>query len=187
MAFEAAFRALDALYRPPLKWQTRLYDRFARGDIPGVCRLPTGLGKTSAIPIWLIALACGACLPLRLVYIVNRRTVVDQATDDAKRLLARLYRSGQQDGLPWATKEAIKELGLESEPSLPSDHAPAMKFLRMALHALCTGDSDPLARARDIGFGHVHASGLSMPHRSAGGSSPTSAATIVRKCSPRRS
>ncbi len=143
--FESVFRALDAHHRPPLKWQTRLYERFVRGgggDVPGVCRLPTGLGKTSVIPIWLIALcggACGAQLPRRLVYIVNRRTVVDQATDDAKRLLARLYRSGQRDGLAWATEEAIKKLGLESEP-LPSDHAPATKHLRLALDALCTGD-----------------------------------------------
>ncbi len=143
--FEAAFRAFDANHRPPLKWQTRLYERFVRGgqgDVPGVCSLPTGLGKTSVIPIWLIALcggASGAQLPRRLVYIVNRRTVVDQATDDAKRLLARLYRSGQQDGLAWATEEAIKKLGLESEP-LPSDHAPATKHLRLALDALCTGD-----------------------------------------------
>jgi CRISPR-associated endonuclease/helicase Cas3 len=37
--------------------------------------------------IWLIALASGAPLPRRLVYIVNRRTVVDQATEDAARIL----------------------------------------------------------------------------------------------------
>ncbi|NUQ68782.1 MAG: type I-U CRISPR-associated helicase/endonuclease Cas3 [Phycisphaerales bacterium] len=148
--FNAAFRAFDADHRPPLKWQTRLYEQLVcggRGDIPGVCRLPTGLGKTSIIPICLIALACGAHLPRRLVYIVNRRTVVDQATDDAKRLLARLYRSGQRDKLEWATEEAIKKLGLESEPHLPNDDTDAAKSLRMtlrqmrtALDALCTGD-----------------------------------------------
>jgi CRISPR-associated endonuclease/helicase Cas3 len=48
------------------------------------------LGKTSIIPLWLIALATGAALPRRLVYIVNRRTVVDQATDDAARMLLAL-------------------------------------------------------------------------------------------------
>jgi CRISPR-associated endonuclease/helicase Cas3 len=139
LGFEAAFRALEASHRPPLKWQTRLYTRFVQGDVPGVCQLPTGLGKSSVIPIWLIALACGATLPRRLVYIVNRRTVVDQATDDAKRMLARLYRSGQRDGLAWATEEAIQKLGLESEPSLPSDHAAATKSLCLRLDALCTG------------------------------------------------
>jgi CRISPR-associated endonuclease/helicase Cas3 len=87
--FEAAYRTLDAEHRPPLRWQSRLYERFVRGgveNVPGVCRLPTGLGKTSVIPIWLVALASGARLPRRLVYVVNRRTVVDQATDDASRL-----------------------------------------------------------------------------------------------------
>ena len=142
-SFESAFRALDDKHRPPLKWQARLYERFVHGGtgaVPKVCRLPTGLGKTSVIPIWLIALAGGAALPRRLVYIVNRRTVVDQATEDAKRLLARLYRSGQHDRLAWATEEAINRLGLESEPSLHADHAPATRYLRTALDALCTGD-----------------------------------------------
>jgi CRISPR-associated endonuclease/helicase Cas3 len=71
------------------------------------------------------------------VYVVNRRTVVDQATDDAKRLLARLYRSGQAEGLPWATEDAIKRLGLDFEPILATDHAIAVKALRTALQALC--------------------------------------------------
>jgi CRISPR-associated endonuclease/helicase Cas3 len=142
MAFDAAFRALEASHRPALRWQARLFARFAQGDVPPVCRLPTGLGKSSVIPIWLIALcgACGASLPRRLVYIVNRRTVVDQATEDAKRLLARLYRSGQRDGVAWATQESIKRLGLDTEPPIRDDHVAALKQLRLALDALGTGD-----------------------------------------------
>ena len=70
----------------PLPWQSRLYDRLHAGDIPRVCDIPTGLGKTMVIPIWLIALmhqqmAGQGTLPRRLVYIINRRTVVDQATE----------------------------------------------------------------------------------------------------------
>src|SRR5262249_51515714 len=47
---------------------------------------PTGLGKTSVIPIWLLALAASppGLVPRRLVYVVNRRTVVDQATEAAE-------------------------------------------------------------------------------------------------------
>ncbi len=41
----------------PLRWQQRLFRRFTDHDIPTVCSLPTGLGKASVIPIWLIALA----------------------------------------------------------------------------------------------------------------------------------
>ena len=52
---------------------------------------PQGLGKTSVIPIWLIALAANPTnVPRRLVYVVNRRTVVDQATDEAVKVRERL-------------------------------------------------------------------------------------------------
>ena len=48
--------------------------------------MPTGLGKTSVMALWLIALAAGADVPRRLVYVVDRRAVVDQATRFATRL-----------------------------------------------------------------------------------------------------
>lgn len=78
MMFDEAFEALTG--HPPFPWQERLYDEFAKGRIPPSCNLPTGLGKTSVVAIWLIALANGAKVPRRLVYVVNRRTVVDQTT-----------------------------------------------------------------------------------------------------------
>lgn len=84
MDFSSDFQELTGY--EPLPWQSRLYDRLYAGDIPRVCNIPTGLGKTMVIPIWLIALmhqqAAGqGTLPRRLVYIINRRTVVDQATE----------------------------------------------------------------------------------------------------------
>jgi CRISPR-associated helicase Cas3 len=55
------------------------------GDIPTSCSVPTGLGKAAVIAIWLIALAHRApCISRRLVFVVNRRTVVDQTTDQAE-------------------------------------------------------------------------------------------------------
>jgi CRISPR-associated endonuclease/helicase Cas3 len=51
--------------------------------LPDALDIPTGLGKTSVMAIWLVARACGARLPRRLVYVVDRRAVVDQATDVA--------------------------------------------------------------------------------------------------------
>lgn len=144
--FEAAFRALDAAHRTPLRWQVRLHELFMRGDVPGVCRLPTGLGKTSVIPTWLIALCGGASLPRRLVYIVNRRTVVDQATDDAERLLGCIYMSGQLDGLSWATDQAIAALGWEHRPALRDEHVCTVAALREALASLSgEGEAAPLA------------------------------------------
>ena len=71
----------------PFPWQLRLLDRFAEGHIPRSLDLPTGLGKTSVIAIWLVARALGARVPTRLVYVVDRRAVVDQATDVAEGLM----------------------------------------------------------------------------------------------------
>lgn len=72
----------------PFPWQRNLHRMFAAGDWPRSCSLPTGVGKTSVIPIWLIALAStsGTRIPRRLVYVVNRRTVVDQATSEAEQI-----------------------------------------------------------------------------------------------------
>jgi CRISPR-associated endonuclease/helicase Cas3 len=88
--FDCGFRALTG--RPPFGWQRRLFEQhFAdfgppRCEFPPTLDLPTGLGKTSVIAIWLLALAWqahngGVRLPRRLVYVVDRRTVVDQATE----------------------------------------------------------------------------------------------------------
>jgi CRISPR-associated endonuclease/helicase Cas3 len=84
MSFDSDFRFLTG--NSPFPWQRTLFDRFVTNDFPKVCGLPTGLGKTSVIAIWLLALAVKPTLPRRLVYVVNRRTVVDQATSEAENL-----------------------------------------------------------------------------------------------------
>ena len=70
----------------PFPWQQKLLKRFAAGEIDPALDIPTGLGKTSVMAIWLVARALGAKLPKRLAYVVDRRAVVDQATDVATRL-----------------------------------------------------------------------------------------------------
>lgn len=83
--FEKMFQELTGY--APFPWQTDLYANwFAKGKLPRACNLPTGLGKTSVIAIWLIAHANGHSTPRRLVYAVNRRTVVDQTTNEAEKL-----------------------------------------------------------------------------------------------------
>lgn len=67
-------------------WQRGLLARFLTGDVPSGLELPTGLGKTAVMPIWLAARAAGASVPRRLVYVVDRRAVVDQATEVAQKL-----------------------------------------------------------------------------------------------------
>ncbi|MCP9452385.1 MAG: type I-U CRISPR-associated helicase/endonuclease Cas3, partial [Nitrospira sp.] len=76
----------------PFPWQKRLYDELVQKQFRTQCDVPTGLGKTSVIAVWLLALVHHARngslnrFPRRLVYVVNRRTVVDQATREAERL-----------------------------------------------------------------------------------------------------
>lgn len=92
-SFAKSFRALTG--NEPFRWQERLFQEFVAGRLPSAIDLPTGLGKTSVMAIWLIAraLADDAArknLPRRLVYVVDRRVVVDQATTEAETLAAAL-------------------------------------------------------------------------------------------------
>jgi CRISPR-associated endonuclease/helicase Cas3 len=102
----------DLTGHAPFAWQTRLYELFVRGQFFDSCALPTGLGKTSVIPIWLLALvAAPEKMPRRLVYVVNRRTVVDQATREAENIRERLAKvpavSGALKALCAAETEAV--------------------------------------------------------------------------------
>ncbi len=126
MQFDDNFRALTDY--SPFNWQRRLYDRMIKGDMPAVCDIPTGLGKTSAIPIWLVALAHQIHerggkveIPRRLIYIVDRRTVVDQATAVSARIRERLttpshFRWQVHEGaLEWMSNE-LKRISATEEP-----------------------------------------------------------------------
>jgi CRISPR-associated endonuclease/helicase Cas3 len=100
-AFDRAFAALTG--NAPFPWQRALYDRFRAGDIPSSCDIPTGLGKTSVIAVWLLARTAGASVPTRLVYVVNRRTVVDQTTDEVAKLVANRSAAGIDDDIAVST------------------------------------------------------------------------------------
>lgn len=90
----------------PFPWQFELFHRFLRGDSIQALDIPTGLGKTATMAVWLVARALGAPLPRRLVYVVDRRAVVDQATNVAV---------GLRD---WVAKETLvaKNLGIPDRP-----------------------------------------------------------------------
>jgi len=131
--FDQAFESLTGC--APMRWQSRLFARFVEAGLPGkselptVCDLPTGLGKTSVVVIWLLALAHQVAtgkvrLPRRLVYVVNRRTVVDQVTSTVERLRNRLT---------------------APEASEWQEHAHILKAIASALRDLCAFDGPPLA------------------------------------------
>ncbi len=86
----------------PLKWQFRMFEELCQNKIPKVCDLPTGIGKTSIINLWMLALRHQIAekkprLPTRLVYVVDRRTVVDQATSIAERIQGNLPKLGMAE------------------------------------------------------------------------------------------
>ena len=80
--FAETFKVLTG--HAPFPWQARLFEMFSIGDLPSAVDIPTGLGKTSVMAIWLLARAAGAPLPRRFFYVVNNRAVVDHATTFAE-------------------------------------------------------------------------------------------------------
>ncbi len=119
-SFSESFSRLTG--HAPMRWQQRLFDRFIAGTIPQALDLPTGLGKTSVIAVWLLALAWEAergevKIPRRLIYVVDRRTVVDQATDVAERLRANLV-SAPTGSLTAQVRDQLNKLCID-----PTDDA----------------------------------------------------------------
>lgn len=89
MRFPEAFEKLTGF--PPMPWQSRFYrDYFDRERVPAGADIPTGLGKTAIAALWLLAIRAGRKLPRRLVYVVDRRAVVDQATAFVESMRQRL-------------------------------------------------------------------------------------------------
>jgi CRISPR-associated endonuclease/helicase Cas3 len=113
--FAQAFETLTG--NTPYPWQEKLYLKFLAADVPPDVNLPTGSGKTSIISIWLIALATQArtnpaalTVPRRIVWIVDRRVVVDQATNEAEQIRTRL--NGDDARLAWM-RDAISAMSMQ--------------------------------------------------------------------------
>ncbi|MDZ4745315.1 MAG: type I-U CRISPR-associated helicase/endonuclease Cas3 [bacterium] len=105
--FDELFKNLTG--NTPFPWQEALYQQFitdSQRNISSSCNLPTGLGKTSIVAIWLLALANKPdCVPRRLVYVVNRRTVVDQTTTEVEK-----YRTALQSEALQSVRERLTRL-----------------------------------------------------------------------------
>uniref|UniRef100_A0A7V4DGB6 Type I-U CRISPR-associated helicase/endonuclease Cas3 n=1 Tax=Candidatus Caldatribacterium californiense TaxID=1454726 RepID=A0A7V4DGB6_9BACT len=106
----------------PFEWQKNFFNQLLRGNLPARVDIPTGCGKTKIMLIWLLALAEQVKegkirLPRRLVWIVNRRVVVDQATQEARKIVEKL-------------KEKPEIYGLLSSLSASGEKAVAVSTLR---------------------------------------------------------
>lgn len=75
----------------PFRWQTRLASIALAGEWPHHIHLPTGVGKSSLVVIWAYALARDLAepkdhrsTPMRLIYVVDRRLIVDAVDEQAQ-------------------------------------------------------------------------------------------------------
>ena len=88
--FDAYFRAVHDC--EPYPWQMRLTQEvLASGRWPEVIELPTGAGKTAVLDTALYTLAARPeAFPRRIVFVIDRRIVVDQVYVRADRIRDRL-------------------------------------------------------------------------------------------------
>ena len=100
--FPAFFRAVHG--DEPFPWQCRLARQVSEeGRWPPLLDLPTGAGKTASIDFAVFHLALEAEMgaqrkaPLRALFVVDRRLVVDSAYDRARIIAEKLERV--EDGL----------------------------------------------------------------------------------------
>ena len=96
--FSAFFTAVHGY--EPFPWQARLAKRVVEmGRWPNLINLPTAAGKTATIDIAVFHLACEAeCGPsrraaLRILFVIDRRIVVDAATERALKIVKALHQS----------------------------------------------------------------------------------------------
>jgi CRISPR-associated endonuclease/helicase Cas3 len=119
--FGALYRDHEARPLAPFPWQRRLVRRILGDGVerpawPRVLALPTASGKTAAIDVAVFTLACQAdaapgarTAPRRIFFVVDRRVIVDEAFDRARRLAEALAEA--QGGVLGRVAERLRALG----------------------------------------------------------------------------
>ena len=94
--FSDFFRAVHGV--DPFPWQENLAQTVFRSNWPGALDIPTGAGKTAAIDIGVFHLALEADrgaerqAAARILFVVDRRLIVDDAYERAKKIADKLAR-----------------------------------------------------------------------------------------------
>ena len=106
--FDEYFRAVHG--HEPYPWQTRLTRQVLEGDgWPDVIDLPTGAGKTAVLDTAIFALAVKPDIsPRRIVFVIDRRIVVDQVYERAEAIRDRIGTA--TEGVPVEMNSRLKEL-----------------------------------------------------------------------------
>ncbi|MEU4347004.1 type I-U CRISPR-associated helicase/endonuclease Cas3 [Streptomyces sp. NPDC023838] len=103
----------------PFPWQSDYLNKVEETGNWLDLDVPTGLGKTSLIDIWMFLLAwqCATgqerSVPLRLFFVVDRRLVVDQAHEHA-RTIQHALESAPHESLTGRVAQALRTLSGES-------------------------------------------------------------------------
>ena len=132
LSFTEFFRELNG-NSDPFPWQNDLAERAVAGDWPDFIAAPTGSGKTACLEVAVYALAAQAHLPppersasRRIFFIVNRRVIVDEAFDRARRMARSLAAPFPDRPACQAVAEALLSLnplppGATGFPRIPLD------------------------------------------------------------------
>jgi len=122
--FNTFFAALHGY--EPFPWQSRAAKLAIDGSWPEAMSLPTASGKTACIDIALFALALQAgkepsqrTAPLRILFVVNRRVIVDEAYERSRFICQRLAEAETDPNEPNILKQAAQNLR-----RLAGEHAP---------------------------------------------------------------
>ena len=113
------FRAIVGV--DPYPWQRCFYAALARGAVPDAVDIPTGLGKTACVLLALLARVAHPALPRRIVYVVDRRAIVDQTAETVRLWIERI------GALP-ALRHAF-----DSQAAFPAEHPVGLGVLRGGL------------------------------------------------------
>ena len=123
--FAAFFCAIHG--HDPFPWQQALIEQLASNNRwPDVLDLPTGSGKTAALDVAVFHLALQAncprrCAALRIVLVVDRRLVVDDADRRAQRIAAALRDPSR---CPAAGRGVVAEVARRLQRLAGCDEAP---------------------------------------------------------------
>lgn len=108
----------------PFPWQSRLANEVSKEGWPECIDLPTASGKTACIDIAVFVLACQAAVETsnrtvgrRIFFTVNRRVIVDEAFDRARKMAERLLKavSERESGILREVADALREIGGDTE------------------------------------------------------------------------
>lgn len=116
--FDDFFKAVYGY--PPFLWQSMLARRVAAEGWPEGIDLPTASGKTACLDIAVFTLALsaeqedGSSRPRRIFFVVDRRIVVDEAAERAKRLAEKLQEA--ESGILQEVADRLRDLAGSGEP-----------------------------------------------------------------------